>query len=145
MPHGYCWYTSRVLMIFLMGTEYTNRYCWYASQVLICIQTESLMGTEYLQGYCVSSWVLRIVYTGRRTTLISKSKKFSLAPYLRLGLHLSRKDHKLILTNIFKAVKICLSLHTVIMITSIYLSQAIFAINMSTALNALWSIVANVF
>ena len=67
MTHGYWWYdsryciSSRVLRIWLTGTEdMTRGYC-ISSQVLRIWLT----GTDYMtHGYCISSRVLRIWLTG---------------------------------------------------------------------------------
>ena len=52
--------SSRVLMMFLTGTEDPYGYCRHVSQVLIIF----LALDEDPNGDCISSRVLKIVYTG---------------------------------------------------------------------------------
>ena len=59
LSHGYCGCTSWVLMVFCSGTEDPHGYSRYALQVLIVYLT----CTEILFEYCISSQVLKIVYT----------------------------------------------------------------------------------
>ena len=93
-PHGYCGYASRIMMIFLTGTEHPHD-CWVSLRVLKIVYTVLFLGLFFVLFYILDDncYLYHTIYT-RRTGKHIKVHPHLLRIYLGKSFYIKTDQDK---------------------------------------------------